>query len=179
VLPPNERARARRAAEIVLPGFAIGLAGGVLIGLLGVLGDLPAARAAVAVLVLGLPLAVAGACYDLLLVRGRMGIGTFAPAAVFWLPLFPLARLLNEVLADVLAGMPVVLPEALAPFLLFQAILSVGYAIGFVLLHEQVAPRWWLRVRDRNPDARALIERYKEHAALQIETARRARRNRS
>jgi hypothetical protein len=166
---------ARRTAEIVLPGFAIGLAGGVLIGLLGVVGDLPLARAAVAVLVLGLPLAVAGACYDLLLLHGRMGIGTFAPAAAFWLPLFPLARLLNEVLSDVFAGRPVVLPEAVLPFLLFQAILSAGYAIGFVMLHEQIGPRWWLRVRDHNPDARMLIERYAEHAAVQVESARRSR----
>jgi hypothetical protein len=163
----------------VLPGFAIGLAGGVLIGLLEVLGDLPTAQAALAVLVLGLPLAAAGVGYDLLLLRGLMGIGTFAPAAGFWLLLFPLARLLGEVLSDVLAGRPVVLPEAVLPFLLFQAIISVGYAIGFVLLHEQVAPRWWLRVRHRNSDAALLIERYKEHAALEIETARRSRRNRS
>jgi hypothetical protein len=172
-------ARVRHAAEIVLPGFAIGLAGGVLIGLLGILGDLPATGAVVAALVLGLPLALAGACYDRLLLRGWMGIGTFAPAAAFWLPLFPLARLLNEVLSDVVAGRPVVLPEAVLPFLLFQVIISLGYAIGFVLLHEQVGPRWWLRVRDHNPDAALLIERYKEHAALQIAAAGRRRRTRS
>ncbi|GLZ03101.1 hypothetical protein Acsp03_05680 [Actinomadura sp. NBRC 104412] len=177
--PSDQRARAgRRGAEIALPGFLIGLAGGVLIGLLAVLGDLPAAHAAVVVLVLGLPLAVAGACYDLLLLRGRMGIGTFAPAVAFWLPLFPLARLLDEALSDVLAGRPVALPDAVLPFLLFQAIISVSYAIGFVLLHEQVAPRWWLRVRDRNPDAALLIERYKRHAALQIESERRRGRSR-
>jgi hypothetical protein len=174
-MPAGDGMSPRDAAELVLPGFVIGLAGGVLIGLVGLVGGLPAARAAATVLVLGLPLALAGAGYDWLLHRGRMGIGTFAPAALFWLPLFPLCRFVNELGSDVFAGRPVALPEEPVGFFLFQGIISLGYAIGFVLLHEQVAPRWWLRVREHNPHARQLIERYKEHAALQINQAHRGR----
>jgi hypothetical protein len=132
-------------------------------------------RGAVAVLALGLPLAAAGAGYDLLLIRGRMGIGVFAPAAGYWLLLFPLSRLVDEVLSDALAGRPVALPEGVLPFLAYQAVLSLGFAIGFVLLHENVAPRWWLRVRAGNPVAAELIERYKKHAAYQVAQGGRAR----
>jgi hypothetical protein len=156
--------QARRAAEIALPGFVIGLGGGMLIGLLGLAGGLSAGQALLATLVLGLPLAVCGALYDGLLVAGRMGICTIAPAVAFWLPLFPLARLLNEVLADVLAGNPVALPGGIGGFLIYQALLSLGYAIGWVFLHDQLAPLWWLRVKKRNPAAARLIDRYAEHA---------------
>jgi hypothetical protein len=159
-------AQVRRTSEIALPGFAIGMAAGVLIGLLGLLGGMPAGQILVAVLVLGIPLALAGALYDGLLVAGRMGIGTFAPAVVFWLLVFPLARFLNEMLSDVLAGDSVTLPGGVGGFFAYQALLSMGYAIGFVFLHEQVAPLWWLRVKAHNPAAERLVERYMAHAAF-------------
>jgi hypothetical protein len=168
--------QARRAAEVALPGFAIGMAGGVLIGLLGMVGGMPAGQALIATLVLGLPLALFGALYDGLLAGGRMGIGTIAPAVVFWLPLFPLARYLNEVFADVVAGGPVSISGGIAGFLAYQAILSLGYAIGFVFLHEQLAPLWWLRVRAHNPAVARLMERYVAHAeALHQQGRRRGR----
>lgn len=157
-------ARARHGAEIGLPGFVIGLGGGMLIGLLGLAGGMPADQALVACLVLGMPLAVFGALYDGLLVAGRMGIGSIAPAVAFWLPLFPLARFLNEVLADAVAGDPLTLPGGVVGFLIYQALLSLGYAIGWVFLHDQLGPLWWLRVRAHNPAAARLIERYVEHA---------------
>jgi len=168
-------ARPRDTAQAVLPGLLIGLACGVVIGLLVLAGDVSPVRAAVAVLALGLPLAAAGAGYDLLLIKGRMGIGVFAPAAGYWLVLFPLSRLADEVLSDAVNARPVALPEGVLPFLAYQAVLSLGFAIGFVLLHENAAPRWWLRVRDGNPVAAELIERYKEHAAYQVAQGGRAR----
>jgi hypothetical protein len=163
-----DAAQVRRTAEIVLPGFVIGLGCGMLIGLLGVAGGMSAGQALVAALVLGLPLALFGALYDGLLVAGRMGIGTLAPSVVFWLPLFPLARFLNEMLSDVMAGNPVSLPGGTGGFFIYQALVSLGYAIGWVFLHDQAAPLWWLRVKAHNPVAERLIERYAEHAgALQ------------
>jgi hypothetical protein len=158
--------RVRGTAEIVLPGFVIGLGAGTLIGLLGVAGGMSVGQALAVTLMLGIPLALCGVLYDELLVAGRMGIGTIAPAVAFWLPLFPLARLLNEVVADAVAGNPVTIRDGLVGFLVYQALLSVGYAIGWVFLHDQVAPLWWLRVRAHNPVAAGLIERYAERAAV-------------
>lgn len=169
-------AKTRHAAEVVFPGFAIGMAGGVLIGSLGMIGGVSAGQALVATLVLGVPLGLCGALYDALLSAGRMGIGTFAPAAAFWLLLFPVARFLNETLSDVVAGDPVTLSGGVAGFLAYQAILSMGYAIGFVFLHEQLAPLWWLRVRAHNPAAERLMERYLDHAAAIHQGRRRSRR---
>lgn len=168
-------AQVRRTSEVVLPGFVIGMAGGMLIGLLSVIGGMSAGQALVTTLVLGLPLALCGALYDGLLSVGRMGIGTIAPAVVFWLPLFPLARYLNEMFSDVVAGNPVALPGGVAGFLAYQAILSMGYAIGFVFLHDQLAPLWWLRVRAHNPTAEHLIGRYVENAEALHQRRRRSR----
>lgn len=165
-------ARAARAFEVVLPGFGIGLACGALIGLLVALGGLSAGDVLLAVIILGGPLGAFGALYDWLLAAGRMGIGTFAPAVVFWLPLFPLARVLHETLSDLAAGQAVALPGGTGGFVLYQLLLSLGYAIGFVFLHEQVAPLWWLRVRSRNPTAARLVERYTEHAAVVVARGR-------
>jgi hypothetical protein len=160
-------------AEVVLPGFAIGMAAGVLIGLLSVIGGMSAGRTVVAILALGIPLALAGALYDGLLSAGRMGIGTVAPAVGFWLLLFPLARFLDEMLSDVLAGDPVTLSGGVGGFLAYQALLSMGYAIGFVFLHEQLAPLWWLRVKAHNAAAERLIDRYVAHAAAVQRSRRR------
>ena len=167
---------ARRAAEVVLPGFVIGLGAGTLIGLLGVVGGMSAGQALAVTLILGIPLALCGVLYDVLLVAGRMGIGTIAPAVAFWLPLFPLARLLNEVVADAVAGNPITIRDGIVAFLGYQALLSLGYAIGWVFLHDQLAPLWWLRVRAHNPVAADLIERYAERAgALERRKGGRAR----
>jgi hypothetical protein len=157
-----DAAQARRAGEVVFPGLVIGLGAGMLIGLLSVAGGGSVGTALVATLILGIPLAVFGALYDVLLVAGRMGVGTIAPAVAFWLPLFPLARLLNEVLADVVAGNSIALSGGVAGFLAYQALLSLGFAIGWVFLHDQLGPLWWLRVRAHNPVAALLIERYAE-----------------
>jgi hypothetical protein len=170
-----DAAQARQASEVVLPGFVIGMAGGVLIGLLGMIGGISLGQALVATLVLGIPLALSGALYDALLAAGRMGIGTIAPAVAFWLLFFPAARYLNEVSSDVLAGDPVTLPSGVGGFLAYQAILSMGYAIGFLFLHEQLAPLWWLRVRAHNPVAERLMDRYLKHAALVHQGRRRGR----
>ncbi|MPY98136.1 MAG: hypothetical protein GEU97_09070 [Actinophytocola sp.] len=64
------------------------------------------------------------------------------------------------------SGNPITLPDALLPFLAYQAILSVGYAIGFVWFHEHVFPFWWIRVRDHNPVAERFVTQYTRQAAV-------------
>jgi len=155
----------RFAFELTLPGVAIGLVTGLVAGGLAALGGLPFSYVALTTLALGVPLAVMGAGYDALLALGRIRLGGVAPAMLYWAPAFPLARLFHEVALDIGAGRSVALPEALLPFLGFQAIMSVGYAIGFLWLHENVAGLWWVRIRDHNPVAARYVGQYTRQAA--------------
>lgn len=100
----------------------------------------------IAVVALAVPLGLFGAVYSVLLASGKVRRGGFAPACLFWLIAFPLARLLQEVLTRlVLLGEPG-LPPKVWGFLAFQAIISAGFAIGFLWLHERIATQWWRRV---------------------------------
>ncbi len=155
----------RRIAELLLPGCVIGLATGGIAGGLAALAGLPVGYAAATVFTLGIPLAIFGMGYNLLLAAGRVRLGGVAPAALYWLVFFPLARLLHEIMFDIVSGMAITLPDTLVPFLAYQAILSIGYAIGFVWLHEHLAPFWWIRVRGHNPVARRYVEQYTNQAA--------------
>ena len=95
---------------------------------------------------LGVPLALAGGGYTMLLINERVRLGGFAPAALYWLVAFPLCRLLHEVLTTlIITGAPALPPDPLG-FLAFQGIISAGFAIGFLWLHERIAPRWWRRL---------------------------------
>ncbi|HYI15144.1 MAG TPA: hypothetical protein VEX37_07115, partial [Thermomicrobiales bacterium] len=82
-----------------------------------------------------------------------------------WLVLFPLARVLHEVFFDIVSGSRIGLPDALLPFLAFQAMVGVGYGIGFVWLTEHVFPTWWIRIREHNPVAQRYVEQYMAQAA--------------
>lgn len=157
--------QARQTAELVLPGCVIGLSGGAVAGALAAGGGLSASYAVATALTLGLSLAAFGIGYDLLLAAGRLRLGGVAPAALYWLGAFPAARTLHEVLFDVVSGRAITLPDAVGPFLAYQAILSVGFAVGFVWLHEYVFPRWWIRVRGHNPVAARYVEQYTNQAA--------------
>ena len=152
--------RAQQFAELTLPGVSIGLGSGVIAGGVALLGGLSFSYAMTTALTLGIPLAVFGMGYNILLARGKVRLGVAAPAAIYWLALFPLARLLHEVSFDIFSGNDISLPDALLPFLAFQAMLSVGYAIGFVWIHEHVFPSWWIRIREHNPVARQYVEQY-------------------
>jgi len=162
---PPATSRAQQFAELTLPGVSIGLGSGVIAGGVALLGGLSASYAATTALTLGIPLAVFGMGYNILLARGKVRLGVAAPAAVYWLLFFPLARLLHEVSFDIFSGNAISLPDALLPFLAFQAMLSVGYAIGFVWLHEHVFPNWWIRIREHNPVAQRYVEQYMASAA--------------
>lgn len=168
-------ARVRGLAEVALPGIVVGLIAGVTAGGLAVIVGQPADWAAVTALTLGLPLAALGGGYGLLIAFGKVRLGGFAPAALYWLIGFPLARLLQEILTAVLlAGHPRLPPDVLG-FLAYQGIVSAGFAIGFLWLHERIAPHWWLRVAEHNPLAAAILDRYVEHSRV-LSAAKRARR---
>lgn len=155
----------RYIAEVTLPGAVIGFSGGLITGGMAVGGGLPLGYAIIAALGLGIPLAILGAGYDWILASGRIRLGGVAPAALYWLLGFPIARLLHEVFLDIGAGRELALPEGILPFLAYQAILSLGYTIGFIWLHENLGAYWWIRIRDHNPVAARYVSQYTRQAA--------------
>jgi len=157
--------QARTTAELAAPGFLIGIIAGVVAGGVAMLAGLPAGYVLATTVGLGVPLAAFGVGYSLLLASGRIRLGGVAPAALYWLFAFPLARVVHEVLVDVLSGRAVVLPDGLVEFVAFQAIVSVGFAIGFIWMHEYVFGRWWVRIRDHNPVADRYVQQYTRQAA--------------
>ena len=147
----------RQVIELMVPGAAIGLIGGVVAGVLGASGGLSLPLALAAAVSLALPLAVAGAIYELLLTMGRIPLGPLGPMALFWAIGFPIARAVNAASVNLFAGDPVAVPHGWLDFMAYNMLLSVGFAIGFWWLHQSYAPRWWFRIRDRNPLANYFI----------------------
>ena len=147
----------RQIVELLVPGAAIGLFAGVIAGGLAVMGGLSLGVTVVAAVSLALPLAIGGAIYDLLLTMGRIPLGPLAPMALFWIVAFPIARIMNAALVNLVAGDPVAVPHGWLDFIVYNMLLSVGFAIGFWWMHQNYAPRWWFRIRDRNPVAKYFI----------------------
>ena len=165
----------RRLFLLTLPGLAVGFLAGLVAGGLAAFVGLSAGWALVSALSLGVPLALAGGGYTLLLINEKVRLGGFAPAALYWLVAFPLCRMLHEVLtALILTGRPVLPPDPLG-FLLYQAIVSAGFAIGFLWLHERLAPRWWQRLAVRDELAERVYLRYATHAQALYEAKQRRR----
>ncbi|MFL1376715.1 MULTISPECIES: hypothetical protein [unclassified Nocardiopsis] len=150
--------------EVAVPGAAIGVVAGLFAAGVGMVAGLPPAVTGTVGAALGLPLAALGAAYSVLLARGVFPIGAVAPPALYWLLGFPAARLFDTHLVAWVTGAPA-LREPLPSFLALQAMLSFGFAIGFLWLHERTMPHWLLRVRGHNPVAESLFQRYLEHAA--------------
>jgi hypothetical protein len=157
--------QARHTAELVAPGFLIGLVAGAIGGGVAAMGGLPVGYVLGTTVGLGVPLAAFGVGYSLLLASGRIRLGGVAPAAVYWLFAFPVARLIHEVLIDVLSGRAVALPDGPVKFIAYQALVSVGFAIGFIWMHEYVFGRWWIHIRGHNPVADRYVEQYTRQAA--------------
>jgi hypothetical protein len=128
-----------------IPGAAVGLAAGVVAGGLAALVGQPLSWALVTMLALGVPLGLLGGGLGLLIAAGRLPRGRFAPVALFWLVGFPLARLIHEISVSLVLTGQVRLPSDLAGFLAYQGLVSMGWAIGFLWLHERIAQR--MRVR--------------------------------
>jgi hypothetical protein len=77
--------------------------------------------------------------------------GGCAPACLYWLFGFPLARLVQEVMSHLVLTGSVTFPPDVLGFLAYQGIISAGFAIGFLWLHERIAPLWWRRREGGKP----------------------------
>ena len=156
----------RQIAELALPGVVIGLLGGVILGGLSAVADLSLEVALFAGVTFAVLLAIAGAGYELLVARGRLPLSALTPAVMYWAVGFPLVRVLHAGMLSLYAGEEVAVPFGWVDFIVFQFLLSVGFAIGYWWLHENFAPRWWFHLRDRNPVANFFIRHQLEYAAI-------------
>ncbi|MFI6477516.1 hypothetical protein ACIBH1_06275 [Nonomuraea sp. NPDC050663] len=142
----------RHSLEIALPGVLIGAVAGAIAGGLTLLVGQPSG------LVLAVPLAIFGGLYGTLLGKGFFRPGAFGPAGLYWMAAFPLARLIQELMTGL--GMR----DGVLLFLAYQALVSVGFAIGFIWMHERIMPYWLLRRAGDNPRAAALLDCYVQQA---------------
>jgi hypothetical protein len=165
----------RQIVELTLPGVAIGVLGGVILGVVVAGGGEPFHVALFAAVTLGVPLAVAGAGYEILVAQGRIPLGVLTPVALYWAAAFTVARVFQTALLDLYAGSQVAVPHGWLDFVTYQALVSVGFGIGYWWLHENFAPLWWLRIRERNPVADHLV-RVKLQAVGAAEASRATRR---
>ena len=147
----------RQVAELSAPGAAIGLLGGVIAGGLLAISGLSLPITVVAAVLLAVPLALAGALYEILMAKGRVPMGTLAGAAMVWAVAWPVIRLVHGAVIDLIAGNGLATPGGILSFFVYQILVSVPFAIGFWWLHENFAPRWWFHIRNRNPVANHYI----------------------
>ena len=132
-------------------------------GLAAVVGQ-PVGWALAGAVALALPLALLGAIYGMLVGLGYAKPGMSAPAALLWVLGFPLARLAHETLPPVLLGGSATPPDDVVTFLAYQALTSMGFAIGFIWLYERITPAWLQQIKDHNPYAQRVYTRYVAHA---------------
>jgi hypothetical protein len=151
--------------ELALPGALIGLLGGLIAGGLAAVSDLSLAVVLVVGVGLAVPLALAGAVYEILLAKGKAPLGVLGPIALLWFVAFPPIRVAHAALTDLVAGQPVAVPYGWAAFIVYQVLVSVPFAIGFWWLHENFAPRWWFHLRDRNAVADFFVRHQLQYAA--------------
>jgi hypothetical protein len=147
----------RQVVQLTLPGVAIGLLGGAILGVVVAGGGEPFHVALFAAVTLGVPLAAAGAGYEILVAQGRIPLGMLTPVALYWAVAFTVSRVIQTALLNLYAGSAVAVPYGWLDFLAYQALVSVGFGIGYWWLHENFAPLWWIRIRDRNPVADHLV----------------------
>lgn len=170
--------RLARTTELALPGLLVGVIAGAVAGGLAGLAGQPASWAIVGMVTLAVPLGVLGGGYSLLVAQRKVRIGGFTPVMLYWLAGFPVARVLHEVVTRlVMTGEPGFPPDAWG-FLAYQALVSGGFAIGFLWLHERIAPRLWLRYASRNQGAAAIYDAYVAYARqfYEAKQAKKARR---
>jgi hypothetical protein len=173
VPPPWASLGRRQIAELTLPGVLIGLVSGVIAAALSAAGGLGLDVAVFAGVALGVPLALAGAGYEILLAQGRVALGMLTPIALYWAVGFPLVRVLDAGLLDLYAGPGVAVPHGWLDFVIYQVLLSVAFGIGYWWLHENFAPRWWFYLRDRNPVADHFVRHQLQYAAAAEQEHRR------
>jgi hypothetical protein len=169
--------RVRQLAEVSASGAVFGVLGGAVVGGLAAVVGQPVGWALTGAVTLGVPLAVVGAAYGVLVGLGHAQPGMFAPAAILWLVGFPLARLLHETGTPVLLGGNPAPPDDVVTFLAYQAMISLGFAIGFIWLYERITPGWLAHIKNHNPYAQRVYARYVAHAEA-VWTAREHKRAR-
>jgi hypothetical protein len=167
----------RQVVELTLPGVVIGVLGGGILGVIVAGGGEPFHVALFAGATLGVPLAIAGAGYEILVAQGRVPLGMLTPVALYWAVAFTVSRVIQTALLDLYAGSEVAVPHGWLDFLAYQALVSVGFGIGYWWLHENFAPLWWFRIRERNPLADHLV-RVKLEFAGAVEEQRERKRQR-
>ena len=125
---------------IKLPGMVTGFLTGLLVGGLAAVAGAPTGYIIVAALGLGIPLAIFGLVYDVLLDAGRIPFGRIAPTALYGILAFPIARLVQELLLTGIFGQGITLQHesGVLSFLVFQGIMGFGYGIGFLMIHSQI-----------------------------------------
>ena len=165
----------REVVELTLPGVAIGVLTGGILGVVVAGGGEPFHVALFAAVTLGVPLSVAGAWCEILVAQGRIPLGVLTPVALYWAVAFTVSRVFQTALLDLYAGSEVAVPYGWLDFLAYQALVSVGFGIGYWWLHENFAPLWWIRIRERNPAADHLV-RVKLQYVGAMEEQRAARR---
>ncbi|WP_043640402.1 hypothetical protein [Nonomuraea candida] len=151
----------RHSLELALPGASIGAVAGAMAGGLTLLAGQPTGMAGLAALALAAPLALFGGLYGMLLGHGVFRPGTFGPVGLYWMAAFPVSRLAQELLAPTGA-----LVEGVPAFLAYQAMIALGFGIGFLWMHERLMPHWLVRRADGNPLARELLGTYLRFAEM-------------
>jgi hypothetical protein len=155
-----DKVKVRQLAEFSVPAASVGVAAGLVAGGLAAFVGQPIGWALVTGLGLAVPLALFGAGYAILLALGKIPAGVFAPAAVYWVIGFPFALLVHSVVTEwTVVGTPG-LPAEPWKFLAFRALLSMGFAIGFIWMHEQLGRHWWPRILDHNQYAVRVVTQY-------------------
>jgi hypothetical protein len=173
--PPWASLGRRQVAQLTLPGVMIGLLSGVIAAALSAAGGLGLDVALIAGLALGVPLAGAGAGYEILLAQGRAPLGMLTPVALYFAVAFPVVRVLDAGLLELYAGARVAVPHGWLDFVAYQVLLSVAFGIGYWWLHENFAPRWWFHLRNRNPVAEYFIRHQLDYAGKAEAEVRRRR----
>jgi hypothetical protein len=120
--------------------MVIGFVAGLLVGGLAAVAGAPTGYIIVAALGLGIPLAIFGMIYDVLLDAGKLRFGYAAPTALYGILTFPIARLMQELLLTAIYGQGITLQQEanVLQFLVFQGIMGFGYGIGFLMIHNQI-----------------------------------------
>jgi hypothetical protein len=170
---------ARQLAEIGAPGAVIGVLAGAVVGVVAGIAGHPLGWAATGAMMLALPMALVGGSYGVLTGLGYAKPGVFAPAAILWIVGFPLARLWHYTLTPVVLGGVPTPPANVATFLLYQALVSMGFAVGFLWLYERLIPGWLVKIKDHNPYAERVYAVYIAHAEAMWNSRERRRARRT
>ena len=167
-----------QVAELAMPGVVIGLLGGAIAAGISLAAGLAPEVALISGVALGVPLALAGAGYEILLAQGRVALGMLTPVALYWAIAFPLGRVFEAAVVDLYAGSGVAVPHGWLDYVVYQVLVSVGFGIGYWWLHENFAPRWWFHIRDRNPVAAQYMGVLLQHMAVDEQRAEQGKKKR-